>query len=303
MNHTSAPTATPSPTTQKTGSTATATTASSGTVRRIDDFIKQKLSLANSADGFGISDSATRAAQLGFANSANARYASYLEAFRDSPRLTEKYREKYPNSLFLPWRALHQVKGTLKLWIDLTDHYIGAVPAEQLPWLEIFEFDPVDSIAPVDAPGLVGDARKDQRFRDILTAVAIMERDSYYGTPPQHDRLSYWENIDGADHYAEIHDADIVRGLRQNREIRRLLTHGWIQAKDQLFVVAPPDAFRTSEDWLERMRKIADKVAYVHKTPPNDPLVIRFCHGGALVVAAWGDEAAALNDITRELGI
>lgn len=33
----------------------------------------------------------------------------------------------------------------------------------------------------------------------------------------------------------------------------------------------------------------------------NDPLVIRFCFGGALVVAAWGDEAAALNEITREL--
>ena len=34
---------------------------------------------------------------------------------------------------------------------------------------------------------------------------------------------------------------------------------------------------------------------------PPDPLVIRFCHGGALVVAAWGDEAAALNEITQEL--
>lgn len=34
----------------------------------------------------------------------------------------------------------------------------------------------------------------------------------------------------------------------------------------------------------------------------NDlPLVIRFCFGGALVVAAWGDEAAELNEITKAL--
>lgn len=34
---------------------------------------------------------------------------------------------------------------------------------------------------------------------------------------------------------------------------------------------------------------------------PDDPLVIRFCNQGALIVAAWGDEAAFLNKAVQEL--
>jgi hypothetical protein len=36
------------------------------------------------------------------------------------------------------------------------------------------------------------------------------------------------------------------------------------------------------------------------KQAPDDPLVIKMCRGGCLVVAAWGDEAAYLNKAIRD---
>jgi hypothetical protein len=52
-----------------------------------------------------------------------------------------------------------------------------------------------------------------------------------------------------------------------------------------------------------RVRELATEIETAQKVPPNDPLVVRFVNGGALVVAAWGDEAAELNDRVKALKI
>lgn len=279
------PTVQQSPTTPTTSSTATAPTASSGTVQRIDDFIKAKFREADSASGSGISDSADRAARLGFVNCANTRYSEFLEAFRDSSHLTKTYQERYPNSLFLPWRALHAVLKTLDLWVDLPEHYMGAVPSEQLPWMEIFELEDMDRIQPREAGLLLGDS----------TASALVE-----GVLAASDDPAGFE---AAFATRSLSNAGRAVALQKNSFFNGMIRQRWSEARDSFFVVAPRDAFRSTKDWLERFRALLQDAATEPTVAPPDPLVIRFCYGGCLVVAAWGDEAAALNEITQELNL
>lgn len=272
-----APTAPPDPSTRKTSAIATATAASSGTPQRIDDFIKRKLGEAVSVDGSGIIDSAARAAQFGFVNAANVRYSRFLEAFRSSPRLTEMYREKYPSSLFLPWTALHAVIKALDLWVELPQYYAGALPPEQLPWLEIFDFDVADVPILDELADMLGSR---------VTALGLSHL-SYLAADADERRFLG----------AAVMEPHIAAGLiRHEWRVKAL----WEEARESLFVVAPAAAFTSRADWFSRWRTMADAVTEV-TVPPPDPLVIRFCHGGAIVVAAWGDEAAALNELTKEL--
>lgn len=284
-NHTLVSTAPPSRTTPTTASTATAATAASTTVQRIDDFIKSKLRAAHAAEGSGVFDSAARAARLGFGNAANVRYSRFLEAFRSSPQLTKTYQDRYPNSLFLPWPALHAVIGALDLWVELPEFYMGAVPPEQLPWMEIFELETDDHIAPEDLDGMLPgvDARASKMVRYAI-------RQQFHGvSSPFSSPMSEWSSNEAQ------------RMVIQAGRIARSVHDLWGPARESFFVVAPPEAFSTSEDFLSRMRRMIPDVAIADTVAPDDPLVIRFCRGGALVVAAWGDEARALNDITKEL--
>lgn len=256
MNPTPVPTAQQSPTTLKTGNTGIAPTANSGMPQRIDEFIKRKLAEANSEDGSGISDSAIRAARFGFVNCANARYSKFLAAFQSSSQLTETYQNKYPNCLFLSWAALHAVIKALDLWLDLPEHYMGAVPPEQLPWLEIFELEAVDLISVYDIEKMLDvSGQQGDKFRAALNV-------SHRGVDAR-----------------------------------------WTEARSRFFVVAPKEAFNSKSDWLDRFRSLQTASPGEPRSAPDDPLVIRFCRGGCLVVAAWGDEAAALNGMAKEVRI
>jgi hypothetical protein len=278
-----APIAQPDPSTRKTSAIDTVTTASSTTPQRIDDFIKRKLSEANSADGSGIIDSSNRAAQFGFVNAANVRYSRFLEAFRSSPQLTEMYREKYPNSLFLPWKALHAVLKSLELSLDLPEFYRGAVPSEQLPWMEIFELDPADATRHWEVHEIMPQVSNDARRRLEMVIKQFHDFDP--------NMVRSW----GMGAHAS--QTEIVQMGRMAAPAKAY----WDELQTSFFVVAPPAAFSTVDDWLKRFSELARRAHEQMTNPPPDPLVIRFCHGGALVVAAWGNEAAALNEITKEL--
>lgn len=287
MSPTPASTAQQSLIIQKTENTGIAPTATSGTPQRIDDFIKKKLAEAESAAGSGISDSADRAARLGFVNCANSRYSEFLAAFRGSSHLTETYREKYPNSLFLPWKALHMVIKALDLWLELPEHYMGAVPPEQLPWMEIFELDPIDTVMAEDLDGLLPGLTAEHS-----QVVQLAIRQVFHVGDFRHLPMSAWPTTQES-------QRAIVQAGRYARAVHDL----WRPARDSFFVVAPKEAFSTNEDFLSRLRRLMPDVVREVTVAPDDPLVIRFCRGGCLVVAAWGDEASAINEITRELNL
>jgi hypothetical protein len=203
---------------------------------------------------------------------------------RDS---TETYREKYPSSLFLPWPALHAVIKTLDLWVDLPEHYMGAVPAEQLPWMEIFELDADDSVR-VGEVGAMLDTQ-DARSIDLLEGVLQMRED-----PIGSEMMPMMRNLSGA-------AREIV--FSRQHGLNQLIRDRWKEATSSFFVVAPKEAFRSRQDWLARFRKLLQDASTEPTVAPDDPLVIRFCRGGCLVVAAWGDEATAINQLTRDLKI
>ncbi len=252
---------------------------------RIDAFIERQLRLAAEAEGSGIDDLSNRLVRLGFAGAANVRYSSFLAAFRSSPHLTERYRESYPNSVFLPWDALHVVIRTLDLWIDLPKFYRGAVPPEQVPWMEIFDLNPADRLQPRDIVGLLPglEFAKARQIEEILSEPMSIR----YGSELMTDE-SRLLAVSQRSHSARA--ARIIRSY-------------WKEAHENFFVVAPEAAFESASDWLTRLKNLVEDAVTGPTIPPDDPLVIRFCHGGCLVVAAWGEEAAALNELTRSLGI
>lgn len=276
MNTTNAPTAEPAVITPKTSVTDTATGAAFGTAPTIKSFIEQQFAIVRSEDFSGIKHMAERLDQFGFKRSANLRYAGFLEAFQANPLLADHYAERYPNCFFLPWKAFHTVRRTLDLWCDLPEFYCGAVPGEQIPWLEAF------SLHPDDAPFV----RFDRSVEDDLPWVD----DDFLSAlefPEATTRLLQY-SLGGA---VGAHVRWLSKLSQPLREFRR-----------EFFVVAPAQAFSTTEDWLERTRKMA-MAAMEETSPPPDPLVIRFCRGGCLVVAAWGDEATELNELVKTLNL
>lgn len=277
-------TATPSATTPKTQSTATAPSAISPTPIRIDDFVKRHLAEASSEDSSVVIATAQRARSLGFKSCANVRYTDFLEAFRSSPHLSSVYAEKYPACCFLPWPAFHNVRRVLNLWCDLPEFYAGAVPAEQIPWMEIFEMNREDIPRSEDFCSLI--ELNNGRDRWIQEILEPGRTDVFGRTDGQ------WMQEFVAAHWRE------TESRRQEDSMRGAFK----TLRESFFVVAPPEAFTSTEDIITRIKKMMVAQTRI-TTAPNDPLVVRFCVGGCLVVAAWGDEAAELNQRVKDLGI
>jgi len=245
-------------------------------VMKLLPHIKQKLNEARSENGSGIIECATRVEALGFVSSANVRYSEFLKLFQNSTRHTEYYQEKYPSSLFLNWKAFHALLKAMDLWVDLPVNYLGAVPSEQLPWMEIFELKESDLIKPIDVFELLPSVRSD--IKDlVLSAVSVCD-----------SSIRKTENYYGA----------FDRGY--NAFVAEKIMPYWKQALESFFVIAPKEAFSTVVDWIGGFTRLLNDRETIAKIPPNYPLVVRFCHGGALVVAAWGDEAAFLNQAAQD---
>jgi hypothetical protein len=300
--NTFASTAVPEAGTPTTPSTATADGAGSSMVTRIDVFIERSFKKAESADFSGIMDSATAAARHGFVNSANSRYAQFLEGFRDSPELAARYREEWPNSFFLPWRAFHAVRRSLSLWCDLPSSFTGAVPGEQVPWLDIFEMNTDYGVKSGDIPKLFGGLRK-------LELCMLLGFTARWGMGHHDEGSAGWDFVQR--HYGREFTLGAMLGsvrqilLQDNQHLLNLVLKEFVLPLfDGFFVLAPKDAFNTEKDWfgraadMERALKATEK-----RTAPDDPLVIRFVEGGAMVVAAWGEEAAWLNKAARDLNL
>lgn len=271
--------------TRKTASTDTAPPADSATPQRIDAYIKRLFGKVESADFSGIRSTANRAEALGFKRAANSRYAEFLEDMRGTPELVAHYAERYPASLFLPWKAFHHVIRALDLWCELPEFYTGSIPEEQLPWMEIFELDPDDRIEPGDLDGMIPGTA--ERYSQIIQYAIRRQFNAVQFCPS-----APWDGWS----FQEAQRAIILSG-RYSRPIRDL----WGPARESFFVVAPPEAFSTTEDFLSRMRRLVTDIAEMDKVAPNDPLIVRMCRGGVLVVAAWGEEGAWLNDAIKEV--
>ncbi len=271
----------PSVTIPKTSAIATATSANSPTPTRIDEFVKRHLKEAASEGSSAIIASATAAAKHGFTTSANSRYAVFLEAFRSNPRLSSEYAERYPACCFLSWAAFHAIRAALNLWCDLPNFYAGAVPPEQIPWMDVFELEKGDSPEVSDICDM---AQLEDHHREVIEALFTRYTEAYRpDRNPMSRRLG-----------------DMFRASQQEQV--RVIEGMYRQFQKSFFVVAPPDAFTVQQDFIKRFRNAMEALG--RKTvAPDDPLVVKPCRGGVLVVAAWGDEAAFLNEAVKELNL
>ena len=283
--NTNAPSAELNPTTPETGNTTTAPGATFGGHPTISSYIAEQLKEAASDAASSAITTAETLSGLGFTASANIRYARFLEAYRSQTDLAEHYATQYPNCVFLPWKALHETLNALNLWVELPEHYLGAVPSGQLPYIEMFELEAKDTPGPDDwvpALGCGEHGRPDYRpqVKTLIGDALLGKEDSSMATVRlRRVRDALYENAGG------------------RAAIERLR---W-DFCTSLFVVAPPEAFKTDKDWLTRAFEVTDKTTEEHKLPPNDPLVIRMVRGGCLVVAAWGDEAAHINEFVKQI--
>jgi len=309
---------------------------------RIDTFIMKNHGISDSEEFNRIKESADRSANHGFSSASNVRYAQFLEAFKESPELQERYKDAYPNSSFLPWAAFHKVLKSLNLWVDLPKHYLGAVPSEQIQWLDLFDFKKKDAVKEDDLIALIQTKKGTKSAEAINLALNPSKKatesnelplfmDPVFDTRRDMMRLMDSERSMIIEH-GQRHrlpsfaiDEEIRRMERNVQERFAMDSRGFdrrimsprgfttpapsktilesIEAvKASFFVVAPPDAFGVKKDFITRFKEDI-KESIKPKTPPNDPLVIRFVKGGCIIVAAWGDEAAHINEIAKELNI
>lgn len=290
----------PSPTTTPTSNTASVAGANSTTPIRIDDFIKEKLKESKHAKSSGIIASAPTLRKHGFTASASLRYASFLEAFRSAPDLVEYYAEHYPSCFFLPWKALHATVRSLKLWIDLPEHYTGAVPEAQLPWLDLFSMRQEDAAGWNDITTLLPFEAWNKDKQGFFESI-IRQRPDFGSDFVQHSMDSSLYMLMSFGSERENRMAEFKKN--QSERLVKAVTEQAKKFQSSFFVVAPPEAFNSTEDFPTRFEKLVDRAHLRETTPPNDPLVIRFVRGGCLVVAAWGDEAAELNQMAKELNL
>lgn len=273
-------------------STGTAPSAGSPTAETIDGFIKRHLKEAGSESFSAIKHTADRASQLGFSGCANLRYVEFLEALRSSPALSSAYAEKYPSCYFLPWAAIHAIRRALKLSLDTASNYAGAVPASQLPWIELFERSAEDDPCVSDYITMMDLGPGHQGFEDRIRFTlgeAAWRSGGVNVWSRREDKIGRYHTPQPGQQLL-IRDANVIAPLLESyRDFR-----------SQFFVLAPPDAFHTEKDFIIRAREMV-REARRDTTPPPDPLVLKFCTGGALVVAAWGDEAELINEAAKEV--
>ncbi len=274
-------TATPSAIIPKISATDSVDFAPSTTPKRIDAYIARLFNEARSENFSLMKSTAQAAVAHGFTSCANLRYAEFLEAYRSTP-LQAYYEEHYPQCCFLPWKALRSLLDAMRLWCDLPAHYVGAIPPEQLPWLDLFSLRSEDEVSAVELADLVG-LDENSIMRGILHDILSRNPNDFprsFELPasPPWERQRY-----------QLRD-------EQRQQLNRFAT----QFRESFFVVAPPEAFNVTSDFCQRFRTFMDAVQRP-TTPPDDPLVVRFVKGGCLVVAAWGEEAATLNQLVSEV--
>lgn len=251
---------------QKTLSTDGASGASSVIQMRIDKHIEAIFAEASSENFLKMKSSASQAIAHGFTSCANLRYVGLLEDCQDSP-LRSHYAEHYPQCCFLTWKTLRLILRGMRLWLELPQHYVGAIPPEQLPWLDVFSMRSEDVPIATELAELVSDDKIEIERLKILFDSSPFRPGAY--------RV----------------DFSLFSTIRSFAD----------QFQNSWFVVAPPDAFNSSEDFISRVRKMIRSAEAKVTIPSDDPLVIRFVKGGCLVVAAWGEEAATINAVVRKI--
>ena len=255
----------------------------------IESFIR-KYSDKAGLEGFSdVKSTAARASSLGFTSAANSRLAQFWEDFQPTPAHAARYADAYPACFFLPWKGLHRTLNTLDLWFEPAAYYAGAIPGEQLPWLEVFEMQREDLPTPDDLVDLLNPGvLTGERYRLTARLVGAAAEEFLFDDPSIARRYTYFTRGSWP---------DVPRRQTVRNHVREFMS--------QFFVVAPRAAFTTAahrKDWIVRAR--TDVQALEARTvAPDDPLVVRAVRGGVLVVAAWGDEATELNAVASQLKV
>ncbi len=268
----------------------TITMPTTSSPKRIDGYIAKLFKEAKSDNYLAMKSSADAAAVHGFVNCANTRYVDFLKEYNDTP-VRAYYEEHYPQCTFLPWKSFRSLLDAMQLWLDLPRHYVGAIPPEQLPWLDMFSMNPEDMVSASEIINIV----------DVeLSHIARLTLQSF-------DEYAFCKKH-GLHEIHHLHDLyrmdDVGSDARRDREIidtlRDKLKPFIEQFQQSFFVVAPQQAFNVTMDFRKRLEELLIE-EHRPTIPPDDPLVVRFVQHGCLVVAAWGDEAATLNQLVNDI--
>lgn len=265
----------------------------------IESFIQRHLSASRAEAFTSQKEAADNAKRHGFTACANVRYTDAMSAFKARPELRTVYEECYPASIFLPWEAFHFIRKGMKLNCDLPRFYAGAVPPEQLPWMDAFEFREEHNPKADDFIRLM-EARSDMESR-IKSAISgsvekpsRREFEAVTRAKSEADIMAFYQ--------MEMSRVMGISGIIRDNPLDDVIKFAFKQMSSGFFVMAPMEAFTTQSDFIDRTIK---GITAIMRTTvaPNDPLVIRFCKGGCLTVCAWGDEGEEINRLAREAGV
>lgn len=235
--------------------------------------LTRRIAAASDVLSGGEPDTARRVKSLGFTNAANVKLVAAAEEMSvEGTVYASHYAAKYPLCQWVTWKFLTRFCQALDLRIDTAEHYIGVVPGEQLPYLEVASVESDDAPDVSDMLQMAdvrsSDMHLEARIRAILDGTLPVDLARIGGLPPT--------------------------------KVRDSVRRSWGEFNDSFFVVGPKDVFDQDLDWRARFRAAAES-AVVSREIGADPLVFRAVRRGALIVAAWGDEGdhirASLRDV------
>tara|TARA_R110000744_G_scaffold113641_3_gene212767 strand:+ start:1050 stop:1940 length:891 start_codon:yes stop_codon:yes gene_type:complete len=252
---------------------------------------------------------------LGFTGTELSKRTKELGTLFSEPELQAKYAKKYPGCVFLPWSALHMIRINLNIGLDIAENYRGAIPAPQLKAMELFDMEKAKEDSP--KVGEFIERLASSIHLDFFKACAPILKASNQLIDGEISEADFNQvYINHSENLKEKLEAirktlkgsfDVILPLDSRKAIDVIqATFEKIKAEhasacNGFVVLAPFQSFTTGVvDLVERCKRIITQGAMNMGILKRDPLALKFVSGGALVVAAWGNEADELNRIAQE---
>jgi hypothetical protein len=218
-----------------------------------------------------ISDKGVRLKKAGFSNTREAidteRVIDEINKQTEVYNLVMHYQTNYPNNKFITGKQVESICNKYNLICGPTERYKGFVPEKNLKEIEGFNSSSED---------------------DQSMQIKILSFEWEHSEKTQIDafKREYPDGIVGEENlnrpYSFGKDIDVITSAGT----ARINSYEQIN-KDGLFICAPKKDFD-----LKGVKKFGTLFStFTTKTYP-DPVVLKPCKGGYLIVTAWGDEAS-----------
>ncbi len=243
-----------------------------------EKLLKNALEILN-ADGTSIAEKSERLKKAGFTKSIEVQKWDKTKITHELAKLIQHYQVHYPNNKFITEDQVKLICRKYNLVCAPTERYTGFVPETKLKLIESFSLNVGDAVADtikIKKAWNTGTWKPDFMFKSIGAKV-LHDRIGLEFIPVDHPLL-YWSY------------SGKLFGVKSH--VKSSDTQGYVEEftrydHSTLMICAPKKDMDLKG--LQKVGGVFQSFTTVHIP---DPVVLKPCKGGFLIVAAWGDEAS-----------